>query len=175
MFGSIIQGIAGIQDSNINIWNAYQSWKNYNYQRHLQNRVFRREDTTHQRAVKDLMAAGLSPTLAAGSGSPSGAIVTTSAPHAESNMSELAMNMLAIQKMESDITKTKAESEYIEQQKSKSKTDQYGSQIENQIKNLKKKIKENEAKIKTETQVPGDSFSVKYSMTHMALLTELIL
>lgn len=119
MFGSIIQGIAGIQDSNINIWNAYQSWKNTQYQKDLQNRIFRREDNSQQRAVKDLLAAGLSPTLAAGSGSGAGQAINVSAPHAESNLSDIAPAIMSLMKMKEDISNTVAQRELIDQQRRK--------------------------------------------------------
>lgn len=56
---------------------------NLKYQRELQERIFQREDTAYQRAAADLAQAGLSKTLAAGSGSASGSVVNTSAPQSD--------------------------------------------------------------------------------------------
>lgn len=50
------------------------------YQKNLQREIFKREDTAVQRRVKDLEAAGLSKTLAAGGAAQSGHVAKTEAP-----------------------------------------------------------------------------------------------
>lgn len=52
--------------------------KNFGYQQALQNQIFAREDNAIQRRAADLQAAGLSKTLAAGSGAGAGSVVSTS-------------------------------------------------------------------------------------------------
>ncbi len=52
--------------------------KNFAYQQALQNQIFAREDNAIQRRASDLQAAGLSKTLAAGSGAGAGSVVSTS-------------------------------------------------------------------------------------------------
>ncbi|HIV98406.1 MAG TPA: hypothetical protein IAB12_01330 [Candidatus Ornithospirochaeta avicola] len=77
MFGSIFGGLTG----------AYESYKNYElqkdnleWQKYVQNQNWERADTAVQRRAADLQAAGLSKTLAAGSGAETGDVVSTSAP-----------------------------------------------------------------------------------------------
>ncbi len=63
--------------------------ENLAYQKDLQNKIFEREDTAVQRRVADLVSAGLSPTLAAGSSAGSGSVVSTSAPQKRSNFESI--------------------------------------------------------------------------------------
>lgn len=82
--GSTIVGtVSNIKTNKENL--ALQK-ENLAYQKDLQNTIFAREDNAVQRRVADLKAAGLSPTLAAGSSAGAGSVVSTSAPQKKSDL-----------------------------------------------------------------------------------------
>lgn len=82
--------LAGTVDSIINNKKNFDLQKeNLAYQKDLQKEIFAREDNAVQRRVNDLIKAGLSPTLAAGSSANAGSVVSTSAPQRKSNFEAL--------------------------------------------------------------------------------------
>ena len=82
--------IAGTVDSiKTNQKNFDLQKENLAYQKDIQNKIFEREDNAVQRRVADLVSAGLSPTLAAGSSAGAGSVVSTSAPQKKSNFDSM--------------------------------------------------------------------------------------
>ncbi len=93
LLGGLTAGstLAGTVDSIItNKKNFDLQKENLAYQKDLQRKIFEREDNAVQRRVADLVSAGLSPTLAAGSSAGAGSVVSTSAPQKKNNLEALS-------------------------------------------------------------------------------------
>ena len=92
--GSVLGGLAtgvssiigAVDQVNTNDLNFKLQKNELAYQKDLQKIMFAREDNAVQRRVNDLKAAGLSPTLAAGSSAGAGSVVSTTAPQKVSDL-----------------------------------------------------------------------------------------
>ena len=84
------------------------------WQKDIQQTIFNREDTSIQRRVADLQAAGLSPVLAAGQGAGTGGTVQINPPQLNlSGAEQMAFNLM---RMEADISATRSQEEYTKTQ-----------------------------------------------------------
>lgn len=120
-----VAGVATAANMGTDIFNSYMTWKNYqlqkenlDYQKGLQSNIFAREDTAVQRRVKDLVAAGLSPTLAAGSAAGAGAAIPTQAPQMGDLKNEMMQRALQLMTMEKDFAMKDQQISNLQKQKS---------------------------------------------------------
>lgn len=104
------------------IGQGYANAKNYQSQQELlawqqfqQAQTWLREDNATQRRVADLKAAGLSPTLAAGSAANAGSVVSTAAPQRGASP-DIAANVMAMLKMNQDIETSKTQRDLMAEQ-----------------------------------------------------------
>ena len=103
--------ISGVVNGGLSIFNAMQQQKKMEYDKALQQEIFRREDTAVQRRAADLEAAGLSKTLAVGSAANAGVAVPVQAPQVDRSGMDVAMNVLAAMTNIAQIRKLSAETQ----------------------------------------------------------------
>lgn len=98
---SIVAAALGLSGAS-GLANTYMQWRQYQYNKDLQSDIFGREDTSIQRRVADLKAAGLSPVLAAGQGAGTGGTVAVNAPQTQDYGSKL-LEAYSMRKLDADI------------------------------------------------------------------------
>lgn len=123
------------------LWNAYQQQREFDYARDIQNQIFEREDNAVQRRVADLEKAGLSKTLAAGSGAGAGSVVSTHLSNVGNPTSNVQKPSLTFQNSLLDVLKGVAEIQGIKEQinvareqKNRIKAETASINLENDIK-----------------------------------------
>lgn len=126
----ILDGITGVASAGAGIANTVLGFKNYEYQKDMQQEAWNREDTAVQRRMADLQAAGLSKTLAAGQGASSSAPMRLDAPQISDGIAEAipkavstAAAVTQMMRQKADIAKTQADIKNVEAQTSKAQAE----------------------------------------------------
>lgn len=115
-------GLGGLVSGGIQgIMNYLSQADQQRYDRRMQELMLSREDNAVQRRVADLRAAGLSPTLAAGSSAGAGTVVKSSAPESKINALQESLGLkqqaLALQAQRAQINQVEAKTELDKQKK----------------------------------------------------------
>lgn len=146
---SLTAGLVGAAIGG-SVLNSYLQWNENQYQHDLQRDIFNREDTSIQRRVADLKAAGLSPVLAAGQGAGTGGVVSTTVP--QTDVSAKVIDALSLMKMEADIATTVEQRKLIQKQ-----VEQAGASINNT--NADAAIKWHDFKVYEKSGLPSNASS----------------
>lgn len=146
-------------DKQISNLNYESQMKNLEWLKYAQEKTWQREDNAVQRRKDDLVKAGLSPTLAAGSAAQAGPVIKTEAPvkqgyQAAPKAVEKLMQGLQIAQMFEGIGKTTAEKKLLMVQALKSMQDSKTGMSQELLYDAQKDYYEN----LSEKGIPGQSY-----------------
>nr|WAE43341.1 MAG: DNA pilot protein [Microviridae sp.] len=128
----------GIGQGFVGQENLTAQQQNYQYQQALQQEMFNRDDDAVQRRQADLEAAGLSPTLAAGSSAEAGPVIQTSAPQRPAGPGlnlDLASQALALMSADANIDKTRQDTDTSAALASKYDSEQKLTELQTSVQN----------------------------------------
>ncbi len=128
--GANLAGV--INQKKINDLNFKLQKEQYSYQKSLQKIMFGREDNSVRRRVADLRAAGLSPTLAAGSSASAGPVVSTQVPQKESDLSAY-LTLAQVGTMLANQQKAQTEADIAKQSLAQSKIQTQSSALSKEL------------------------------------------
>lgn len=146
-FGDVISGVLqvvpNVINAGANVYGAINQKKTndlnfrlqkeqYEYQKKLQRIIFGREDNSVKRRVADLRAAGLSPTLAAGSSASAGPVVSTQVPQKESDLSAY-LTLAQVGTMLANQQKAQTEADIARQSLAQAKIQTKASALSNEL------------------------------------------
>lgn len=171
-FGNVLAGI-GVGSSILNLaGGAFGAYKNYQlqkqnlaYQKAVQQEEWRREDNAVQRRVADLSAAGLSPTLAAGSAAQAGPVVNTAPPRVDvPQIPDVAAQYMALLRGQADISQTQSQTELTKLLQGKAIADTKDAQASAALKAVDAAIKSRDLKLSQDAGVStnGTTWLGKY-------------
>lgn len=130
-----VSAITNVVDSAVDVMNFQEQKRTNNWNKYAQRVTWQREDNAVQRRVKDLEAAGLSPTLAAGSAasvsSPTRVETPEMRPGPGQRYLESVSTYLALARQKEDIARVQAENKYISVQTERAQQEVEGKKIEN--------------------------------------------
>ncbi len=121
-FNAVTTYLGFKEQQKVNDLNYNMQKDNLAYQKDLQKIMFSREDNAVQRRVNDLKAAGLSPTLAAGSSAGAGSVISTTAPQKLSNLNGY-LALAQVGTMLANQQRARTEADIAKQQLAQSKLD----------------------------------------------------